>query len=242
MERVCSHFVPLRRKPSTLAGQRGNLWIMCNLYGHRVTRWEMQDYFEANDEFRREIERETDESGLERVYPGYAAPIVRAGEGGRQIVAASWGFPTREPRKRAPKEGQSPYVITRWTNARNLGGSLWKREVADPQHRCLVPFASFAEPKAAADKVAGGEGNWWFTVADQEIPCFAGLWKEDPELGTVYAFLTTEPNPLVAPKHPKAMPVILAREDHEQWLGGDLVEALALQTPYPSQLMGLSNP
>lgn len=242
MKRFCSHFVPLFRKPSTHPPGHGNLWIMCNLYRHRVSRWEMQDYFEANDEFRREIEREVDEVGLEKVYPGYEAPIVRATESGRQIVAASWGFPTREARKRPPKEGQSPYVITRWTNARNLGGNLWKREVATPANRCLVPFASFAEPKSGSDKVAGADNNWWFTVNDQEIPCFAGLWKEDHELGLVYTFLTTEPNPLVAPKHPKAMPVILAREDHDRWLTGDLAEVLALQAPYPSQLMALSNP
>lgn len=49
-----------------------------------------------------------------------------------------------------------------------------------------------------------------------------------------YAFCTTEPNPLVAPKHSKAMPVILLAEDHERWLSGSLEDAIALQTGYPA--------
>lgn len=53
----------------------------------------------------------------------------------------------------------------------------------------------------------------------------------------VYAFCTTEPNPLVAPKHPKAMPVILLAEDHDRWLRGGVDDVLALQAAYPSQLM-----
>ncbi len=43
-------------------------------------------------------------------------------------------------------------------------------------------------------------------------------WKVDQDHDRVYAFCTTEPNPLVAPKHPKAMPVILLAEDQERWL------------------------
>lgn len=58
--------------------------------------------------------------------------------------------------------------------------------------------------------------------------------------GPVYSFLTTEPNPLVAPKHPKAMPVVLLREDHERWLHGTFEDVLELQAGYPSQLMAVS--
>ncbi len=68
------------------------------------------------------------------------------------------------------------------------------------------------------DRQAPGDTNWWFTVEDQALPCFAGLWKVDQDHDRVYAFCTTEPNPLVAPKHPKAMPVILLAEDQERWL------------------------
>ena len=212
---------------------------MCNLYRLKVNRAEYVDYFSAQDDWRREQEDEQGE--IDKIYPGYEAPIVRNHDGARQIIGGTWGFPTREPRKRPPKEGQSPFVIRRWTNARNLKSNMWRPWLAEPVHRCLVPFATFAEPKSAADKAAGGDPNWWFSVADQSIPCFAGLWKMDAELGLVFSFLTTDPNPLVAPKHPKAMPVILQREDHDRWLTGTIDEALALQAPYPSQLMALAD-
>ena len=52
--------------------------------------------------------------------------------------------------------------------------------------------------------------------------------------GKALAFLTCEPNGLVAPVHPKAMPVILHDEDEERWLRGELGD---LAAPYPSQLM-----
>jgi putative SOS response-associated peptidase YedK len=44
---------------------------------------------------------------------------------------------------------------------------------------------------------------------------------------------------LVAPYHPKAMPVILHSEDYDRWLTASLEEATALQAPFPSQLMQL---
>ena len=68
----------------------------------------------------------------------------------------------------------------------------------------------------------------------------AGVWRPS-EAGQVFAFLTTEPNAIVAPIHPKAMPVILHEEDWQQWLDARVAEALALAlalaVPYPSQLM-----
>jgi putative SOS response-associated peptidase YedK len=43
----------------------------------------------------------------------------------------------------------------------------------------------------------------------------------------------------VAPIHPKAMPLVLLREDHEAWLRAPVEEAVKLAAPYPSQLMAL---
>lgn len=50
-------------------------------------------------------------------------------------------------------------------------------------------------------------------------------------------FLTTDPNRLVAPLHPKAMPVLLRKEDDDRWLTCSLNAPLALAKPFPPQLM-----
>jgi putative SOS response-associated peptidase YedK len=50
--------------------------------------------------------------------------------------------------------------------------------------------------------------------------------------------LTTEANAIVAPIHPRAMPVILTTpEEVDLWLGGETPNALKLQRPLPDELL-----
>ena len=108
---------------------------------------------------------------------------------------------------------------------------------AEGERRCLVPFTQFAEPKSGKDK-HGRPAQYWFTVTDQPIAAFAGLWRPT-EAGPVFAFCTTEPNALIAPLHPKAMPVVLGEAEQDVWLTGSADEALGLVASYPSQLMAV---
>ncbi|WP_137898901.1 SOS response-associated peptidase family protein [Sphingomonas sp. 2SG] len=208
---------------------------MCNLYNLKV---DPRGYFDALAA----VDDAANVLGIEKDYaaPGKPGYVVRYEEGRRVLSTMRWGFPTRKPRKRAAREGELPFLYDWWTNARNLHNNLWKPWLLRTEHRCLVPFTRFAEPKAVSDRQGPGDTNWWFTVEDQPVPCFAGLWKVDADHDRVYAFCTTEPNPLVAPKHPKAMPVILLAEDQERWLTAPVEEALTMLTAYPSQLMRIA--
>lgn len=162
------------------------------------------------------------------IWPKYEATVARIDEGRRVLDTMAWGVPTKV-------KGKSGKMLEkRVTNVRNLTSPFWRSMLADPARRCLVPFSQFAEPKAGQ----GGE-EWWFAVNDAPISCFAGIWRPS-EAGHVFAFLTCEPNPLVAPKHPKAMPVILQPDDYEAWLNADYDGACALTQPFPSQLMSVA--
>ena len=67
---------------------------------------------------------------------------------------------------------------------------------------------------------------------------FGGLKKEDwTHWGQ---FTTFKPNAVVAPIHPKAMPVILTKpEEFETWMTGTTAEALRLQRPLPDAALSV---
>jgi len=78
---------------------------------------------------------------------------------------------------------------------------------------------------------------------------FAGLWTpwrgvRGPKSAPVdcqhelFGFLTTEANAVVAPIHPKAMPVILTTlAEIDLWLLADASEAVELQRPLPDDAL-----
>ena len=167
------------------------------------------------------------------LWPKRPATVARIDGGAKVLEAMTWGVPRTMPGKR-PGTTATKHV----TNVRNLTSPFWKSMLADPERRCLVPFTRFAEPKPGKDADTGRPAEYWFNVVDRPVAAFAGLWRPS-QAGRVFAFLTCAPNPLVAPFHPKAMPVVLSEDAYDSWLTGTFDAACAHAMPFPSQLMAL---
>ena len=72
---------------------------------------------------------------------------------------------------------------------------------------------------------------------DAPLFAFAGIWRPVAGEADRFAFLTTEPNDVVAAVHPKAMPVIIAEVAVDAWLQAPWTAARTLVGPYPSAAM-----
>lgn len=203
---------------------------MCNLYSLSKGQQAIREFVDAA----------TDHTGnlppLPGIFPDYAAPIVRNGAQGRELALARWGLPS--PAFALKGRKTDPGV----TNVRNLASPHWRRWLG-VESRCVVPFTSFSENEVLPD---GSRPPVWFALDESRpLAFFAGLWtrwtsvrklKEGEITADLFAFLTTEPNAVVAPVHPKAMPVILTtRAEVDQWLAAPTKDALSLQRPLPDK-------
>ena len=156
------------------------------------------------------------------LFPKRMAWVVRKEDGARSLDVMTWGFPP-PPKSRAPV-----------TNVRNLASPFWRSALNRPDRRCLVPVSEFCEWEGEV----GSKVDRWFSLPSSPLFAFAGVWRPT-EQGKAFAFLTCEPNPLVAPIHAKAMPVILHPEDYDTWLDGEVATACELAQSFPSQLMSV---
>jgi putative SOS response-associated peptidase YedK len=143
----------------------------------------------------------------------------------------SWGFPPPPfVKSKAPVE-----------RAQRRHGLL--EGLAGPEYRCIVPATAFSKFDQELRVPR------WFRRADGPPFFFAGIWrpwtgdrgtKAKPDVGDhlLFSFLTTEPNAVVAPIHPKAMPVLLRDSAAmERWLTASNDDALELQKPAPDDAL-----
>jgi putative SOS response-associated peptidase YedK len=204
---------------------------MCNHYRNEIrkTGREFEEYgYEEFSEIRIKIRFGRLD---EEAFPDREALVGRLDRLGNLVPdVMRWGFPPAEK--------------ALVTNVRNVKSQFWKGWLK-PEWRCLVPATSFSEWEPGVKKI-----ERWFERTDERPFCFAGIWrpwtgargpKSKPIEGehSVFAFLTTAPNAVVKPIHPKAMPVLLDANQWDQWLTGSEEEALALQQPLPDDELKL---
>jgi putative SOS response-associated peptidase YedK len=189
---------------------------MCNLYSLTKGQAAIRDWFRARHD------RTGNLPLFPGVFPDQCAPIVRNGaDGERELVMARWGMPG------PPQFGGQPV-----TNIRNLDSPHWRGWLGKNRRR-IVPATSFCEYADTKPRKTPTSGLWtsWRGVRGP---------KSAPVQGTheLFGFLTTEANAVVAPVHPKAMPVILTSPaEVDRWLEADTPDALSLQRPLPDDTL-----
>jgi len=187
---------------------------MCTLYKITTSASAIREAFKAKEtDFNPNIEKSS-------FYPKSKAPIVISENGDLNIRLAKWGIPP-------PPNVNAPIV-----NVRNLNSPFWRPLLNNPNKRCLVPVNTFCEWYGEV----GSKKQAWFSLKEQEIFAFAGIY-DVYEGERKMAFLTCEPNEIVGKYHPKAMPVILDKDNYGKWLEDEDFHLTEIAVPYPTGSM-----
>lgn len=180
---------------------------MCNLYRMTKGTAEVAALFAVED-------AAAGTNFATELYPGYPGVVA---EGGR-LRAMNWGLPVVLTGKQGQKLKPKPV-----TNARDdkLLTPFWRDSFA--RRRCLIPVTHWAEPQGPAGRMTRS----WYSLPDTEVMAVAGLWRTTAEWGDCYAMVMVDSSPAMAEVHDR-MPVILAPDNWEQWIGGSIDHALDL--------------
>ena len=159
------------------------------------------------------------------VAPGQPIGVVRMENGQRHFALVRWGFIPSWVKEVKPGK---PLI-----NAR--GETVMEKpsfKNAMRRRRCLVPADGYYEWSGAE----GRKVPFFVQAADKGLFALAGLWEhwmgaDGSELETA-VLMTIGPNAELATIHDR-MPVIIAPEDYETWLTGEVEDAARLIRPAP---------
>jgi putative SOS response-associated peptidase YedK len=167
--------------------------------------------------------------------PTQLLPVIVEDEAGeREALPMQWGLVPRW--RRDDRKGVAPI------NAR--AETLFEKPMfrnLTKARRCIVPASGFYEWQ----KRDGRKQPFYLTSDDGELWGFAGLYDlthdEENDAAGSFTIITTGANALVAPLHER-MPVILRREDEEEWVSHDVSDPDQIERllrPYPADEMRL---
>lgn len=143
------------------------------------------------------------------------------------MQSMTWGFPLR---LKTMKPESKPKPVN---NVADMTKNMWVGLARKPEWRCLIPLTGFSEAEGAK----GSKTRTWFTVKDQPIFAWAGLWRISDEWGPVYSGVMTDCNEAIRPVHDR-MPVLLHPSEYDTWLDGGFDDALAFQARcFPDDLI-----
>lgn len=184
---------------------------MCNLYAVRNSAAAISKHFGVGEAPDVEVPSETK--------PGELGVVVRKGDRGRVLQVLNWGF----PRPQRDRDG-GPLHLKPVNLVADLTNPMWDAMVVDPRYRCLVPVSAFAQPEGPRGRMT----RTWISVKEWPIFAWAGFCRNTPEWGPVFAAMTTDSSPIVAPLNPR-MPVILAPSEYDRWLAGSIEDVIDFQ-------------
>jgi putative SOS response-associated peptidase YedK len=196
---------------------------MCNLYTVKRSAEEVAAFFGVR------------QSGAapnipDDILPGYPGLVIRQEAGEHLLETMTWGFPLR---LKTMKPEAKPLTVN---NIADLSKGMWIGLARKPQWRCLIPATDFAE----AEGEKGRKTRTWFSVKDEPMFAWAGLWRISDEWGNVYSGAMTDCNDAVRPVHDR-MPVILHRDDWDVWLNGTFEQCVGLQKRiFPPELIEMN--
>jgi putative SOS response-associated peptidase YedK len=199
---------------------------MCGRFGQKASSAELAAAFEAA--------WRCPEPELPRfnIAPTQHVPVLLSDAGRRVLDVFRWGL--------IPWWAKDASIGNKMINAR--AETVVEKPAyrsAFERRRCLVPATGFYEWKKTPD----GKVPHWIHPADGAPLTFAGVWEswrpvKDAEPVLTFTILTTTPSADVAALHDR-MPVVVAREDRDAWLGPETprVDLVSLLRPAPDGLL-----